>query len=163
MPPALTAQASRGLMYASAVLGIASVLGIGALVFWYLQSAGAEPAPPVVQSRPAPLAPPALESPTDPTPVPDPVLPTPDPGPATTPPPAVPPLAPAAAAAVADEVVLRARLARARLPVPAALPVLFQRRRQGASLGELKQLVNQRFPRNRRLRALTLHWLQAPR
>ncbi len=58
-----------------------------------------------------------------------------------------------------SELVLLNDLARANVAVPPAVNELFERRREGASVQELRRFVRTRFPRQIKLRMVTVRWL----
>jgi hypothetical protein len=60
----------------------------------------------------------------------------------------------------AEELQLGGQLARAGLETPPELAELFRRRERGDSLAALRRFVVDRFPRDLKLRALTLDWLE---
>jgi hypothetical protein len=60
----------------------------------------------------------------------------------------------------AEELQLGGQLARAGLESPPEMVELFQRRQRGDSLPQLRRFVVDRFPRELKLRALTLDWLE---
>jgi hypothetical protein len=66
----------------------------------------------------------------------------------------------ALAARSAEELQLGGQLARAGLEPPPELGELFRRWHAGAPLPELRRFVVDRFPRDLKLRALTLDWLE---
>ncbi len=57
------------------------------------------------------------------------------------------------------ELALLAQLARSGLALPPQVEELFERRRQGASPEEQRRFVRTRFPRDMRLRLLTIRWI----
>jgi hypothetical protein len=59
-----------------------------------------------------------------------------------------------------EELQLGGQLARSGLETPPELAELFRRRQRGDSLAELRRFVVERFPRDLKLRALTLDWLE---
>jgi hypothetical protein len=59
-----------------------------------------------------------------------------------------------------EELQLGGQLARSGLGTPPELAELFRRRQRGDSLAQLRRFVVDRFPRDLKLRALTLDWLE---
>ena len=60
---------------------------------------------------------------------------------------------------LAEELQLGGQLARAGLEAPPEMVELFRRRQRGDSLPQLRRFVTDHFPRELKLRALTLDWL----
>jgi hypothetical protein len=57
------------------------------------------------------------------------------------------------------ELALLGQLARSGVPVPPQVQELFERRRQGASPEEQRRFVRTHFPKDMRLRMLTIRWI----
>jgi hypothetical protein len=139
-------------------------LSIGAIILGYrLLRPRTPPAPPTVPrpaaaTPPPPTAAPAVVAPTSPAP----------------PPPTLPELARGGGVPAGDprpveralaerspeELELGGHLARAELQPPPELAELFRRWRRGDPAPELRRFVVDRFPRDLKLRALTLDWLE---
>ncbi len=58
-----------------------------------------------------------------------------------------------------EELSLTADLGRAEIDPPPEVRTLLKRRREGATPDQLKQLVRSTFPRNMKLRLITLRWI----